>query len=94
MERENDIISKELIEMNNEVVALNKQVAELQQRIDSHIFTMLVLENPQNGIEQFIKALKELQLSKGELKKVEVELENTMCALAQNEKKVETIRNQ
>ncbi len=60
VEEEKQILAKEMIDQNNKVVDLRKQVAELQQKIDSHICAVLVPENPHNLIEQLIKTLIEM----------------------------------
>ena len=57
VEVENETLVNKLINKNNEVVVLNKQVAELQQRIDSHIFIVIMPEETQNPIDQLTKTL-------------------------------------
>lgn len=46
MENEKETLAMELIERNNEVVALKVKVARLQQNIDSHICVVDVPNNP------------------------------------------------
>lgn len=56
-ENEKENMAKELIKRNKKVVALNLKVSELQEMTDSHIFVLVVSENPQNSTELLNKAL-------------------------------------
>jgi len=51
---------------------------------------VVVLNNPQNPIEQLTKVLIELQLSENEWKKVQIDLENIKHTLENKEKQLQS----
>jgi len=57
VENEKEIPTKELIEINNKMVAIKLKVVEIQQNIHSHICVVVVPKNPQNPTEKLTKAL-------------------------------------
>lgn len=89
VEEENDILAKDLIDRNNEILALKQQEAKLKKRIDSNICVVIMVEYPQNATKKHTKTLTELHLSEGELKRVQNDLDATQKILRQKEKNLE-----
>lgn len=57
-------------------------VTKLQQRIDSRIYVVIVLDNLKKPIKQLTKALTDMKLWESEVKKIQIEVQNTKPMLA------------
>ena len=57
VEEEKDILAKELIERNNEIMSLKQHVGELQMRIDSHICAVILPENLKTQLKDSLRVL-------------------------------------
>lgn len=89
IELEKEKLTKELVDRNDEVVDRKIQVVELQEKMNYHVCVVEIPKYPQNPTEHLTKALTELQLSKGELKRVQRYLDFANTRPAQKEKQLE-----
>lgn len=68
VEKEREILTRDIVEKNKKVVIL-QHVQILQQSIYKNVFTIVVLAESEDPAEKLTKVINDLNISYGELKK-------------------------
>lgn len=70
VDKEKEILTKELMERNNEVGFLKELNISLQQKLDTHVCTILVQLDSKDPIDKLTRVMIELKISEDEMKKM------------------------
>jgi len=76
VEKENELLVQELLQMVEEIVKLKEVNLSLQQKIDSHVCIIVVAKN--SKAENLTQVRTELHITENELKKKNTYLENVV----------------
>jgi len=91
-EKEKKILTHEMVERNQEVASLKELNVELQQKIDKHVYTIVVQPRPGDPIEKLTRVMTELKISEDELKKLQKNIDDTKVQLKHKERQLNIAR--